>query len=249
MEALIHILVFFIGASVGSFLIVVADWLPLKKSLIYPPSSCPSCEHKLAVLDLIPIFSYIWLSGQCKYCKATIPIRILIVELASGLLFILMYVNYGLSWDFLRVVLYCFLFIVLIVIDMEHKIIPNKLIYPAAIITIVISIFFKPGIISSLIGGGVGFIILLIPALIYKGGMGGGDIKLATLVGLMTGFPVILITIFVMAISGGIVAITLLLMGLKKRKDAIPLGPFLCLAGMIALFWGSDIIRWYFSLL
>jgi leader peptidase (prepilin peptidase)/N-methyltransferase len=146
-----------------------------------------------------------------------------------------------------------------LLIDLEHGILPNKIVYPGIIISIVIaalgSIFgFEPSsiassglrlwIVDAAIGGGVGFALLLLPAILYRGGMGWGDIKLAGLIGLVTGFPLVFIALFLAIIGGGLTAAILLLAKLKSRKDAIPFGPFLSLAAMATMFWGSDLLNW-----
>jgi prepilin signal peptidase PulO-like enzyme (type II secretory pathway) len=146
-----------------------------------------------------------------------------------------------------------------LLIDLEHNILPNKIVYPAMIFAIVLaalgSIFgfeprdiaetgFQLWIVDASIGGSIGFVLLLLPALFYRGGMGWGDVKLAALIGLVTGFPLVFIAMLLGILSGGITAVILLLSKLKSRKDAIPFGPFLALAAMATLFWGKDLLNW-----
>jgi len=145
------------------------------------------------------------------------------------------------------------------VIDLEHKLILNKIVYPAAVVALIISIFLPqpgitdislpwPEIVNGTIGGAVGLVFLLIPALISRGGMGWGDVKMAALIGLVTGFPLVLVALLLGTISGGLVAGILLLLKIKKRKDAIPFGPFLSLATIATLLWGSEILNWYLAI-
>ena len=259
MSSLWLTLSFLLGIIIGSFLNVVADRLPTDKSIISPPSHCPACQHRLLTKDLVPIFSYLWLKGHCRYCGATIPMRSLMVELGIGILFAFLYWHYGLGWELVIAVFYCCLFVALLITDLEHTILPSKIVYPgigAALIAATLgSIFgFEPSVVANsgfelwivdaAIGGGIGFGFLLIVALISRGGMGGGDVKLAGLVGLVTGYPLVFIAMFLAIVSGGLVAAVLLLFKLKSRKDIIPFGPFLCLAAMATLFWGSDLLRW-----
>jgi len=261
MTVLWLVLFFFIGAAVGSFINVVADRLPAGKSIISPPSHCSECQYKIPSRDNIPIFSYLWLRGHCRNCGATIPRRLFWVELGTAILFAFLYWYYGFSWELAMVIFYCCLFIILLLIDMEHNILPNKIVYPGMIIALVIaalgSMFgfeprsivgmgFRLWIIDAAIGGSVGFGLLLLIVLISRGGMGWGDVKLAGLIGLITGFPLILLAMFLAMISGGLTAAILLLLKLKNRKDAIPFGPFLCLAAMVTLFWGSNLLNWIF---
>ncbi len=249
-----------LGTVFGSFLNVCIDRLPAGKSLVYPPSHCEACQHRLSPKDLIPVFSYLWLRRHCRYCHQPIPRRLFWVEVGSGLLFALTYWHYGLSAEFAVTTFYCCLFIVLGVIDVEHKLILNKIVYPAAVVALIISVFLpSPGTIdvslpwpesaNGIIGGAIGFVFLLIPARIYRGGLGWGDVKMAALVGLVTGFPLVFAALLMGVVLGGLVAGILLLLRIKKRKEPIPFGPFLSLATMATLLWGSDILNWYLGLI
>ena len=264
MEIALTVIFALFGIAIGSFLNVCIDRLPAGKSLVYPPSHCDACQHPLSPKDLVPVFSYLWLRGHCRYCHAPIARRPLWVELGSGFLFALIYWRYGLSAEFAVTAFYCCIFIVIMVIDLEHKLILNKVVYPAALAALVILAvdFFLPGqglfadliflpepkILSGIIGGATGFFFFLIVMLIYPKGMGAGDVKMAGLIGLVTGFPLVLIALFIGIVTGGLVAIILLLFKIKKRKETIPFGPFLSLATIVTLLWGSDILNWYLGL-
>jgi len=252
-------LFFLLGTIVGSFLNVIADRLPAGKSIISPPSHCSACQHRLPAKDMVPIFSYLFLRGQCRYCSTPIPMRSLLVELGTGILFTFLYWHYGLGWELAITVFYCCLFVALLITDLEHTVLPNKIVYPGIGVALIVatlgSIFgfepksitdsgFELWIVDAAIGGGFGFGFLLIVALISRGGMGWGDVKLAGLIGLVAGFPLVFIAMFLAIVSGGLVAAVLLLFKLKSRKDAIPFGPFLCLAAMATLFWGSKLLSW-----
>ena len=132
------------------------------------------------------------------------------------------------------------------VIDLEQGIIPNKIIYPGMVVSLIISTVAEPGVVRAVTGGGIGLVLFLLPALIYKGGMGWGDIKMAGLIGLATGFPLVFVALFFSVIAGGFVAGLLLLF---RRKGAIPFVPFLSLATMATLLWGNNILNWYLGLL
>ena len=254
MEIILTVIFGLLGAAIGSFLNVCIDRLPAGKSLLHPPSHCDACQHRLLPKDLIPVFSYLWLRGRCRYCHIPIPRRSLWVEIGSGLLFAFIYWHYGLSVELAVTASYCCLFIVLMVIDLEHKLIPNKIVYPAMVVTLIISIFLPqsgiilppwPETISGIISGGIGFGLLLIPALIYQGGMGWGDVKMAGLIGLVAGFPLVFVALLMGVILGGVVAGILLLLKIKTRKDPIPFGPFLSIATIVTLLWGNNIVNWY----
>lgn len=249
MEAILTVLFFLLGAAIGSFLNVCIDRLPAGKSLVFPPSHCDACQHRLLPKDLIPVFSYLILRGRCRYCRAAITRRILWVEVLSGVLIVFLYWRYGLSFGFAINAFYCCLFIVLAVIDLEHRLILNKIVYPASAVALIIGVFLPhPGIVNGVIGGAIGFVLLLIPALICSRGMGWGDVKMAALIGLVTGFPLVFVSLIMAIVLGGLVAVFLLLLRIKRRKETIPFGPFLSLATVATLLWGSDILNWYLGL-
>jgi leader peptidase (prepilin peptidase)/N-methyltransferase len=269
MEAGFIVIFVLLGMAVASFLNVCCDRLPAGKSLINPPSHCPACQHRLSAEDLIPVFSYLWLRGRCRYCRAPIPRRLLWVEIGTAVLFGFAYWRYGLSIELAIILFYCCLFIVLLVIDLEHRLILNKIVYPALPVALVISIFLPPsqlaringeaaslinnlnlpqlGIAQAAIGGGIGLVVFLLVVIISRGGMGWGDVKMAALIGLVTGY-LLIIALLLAVIVGGLVAGILLTLKIKKRKEAIPFAPFLSLATIVTLLWGSDILSWYLGL-
>ena len=257
MEAGFAVIFVILGMIVASFLNVCADRLPAGQSLVYPPSHCPSCSRRLAVMDLIPLFSYLCLRGRCRYCKTAIPRRVLWVEIATTALFGLAYWQYGLSIALPIALFYISLFMVIIVIDFEHGLILNKVTYPALVIALLLSVFFTiflpevsivPSIARAAIGGGIGFVFFLLVALVSRGGMGFGDVKLAALIGLATGFPLVIVALIMGMLLGGLAAVILLVLKVKKRKQAMPFGPFLAAAAIVTLLWGGDILNWYLGI-
>jgi len=264
MEIILTVIFTLLGIAVGSFLNVCIDRLPSKQSLVFPPSRCDACQRPLSPRDLVPVFSYLWLRGRCRYCRARIPLRILLVEIGGGVLFFLAFWRFGLSAEFAITAIYCCLFLVIMFIDWEHQLILNRVTYPAAIVALIIlgidSLLPAPGILSNLgfipetsilsgiIAGAIGFIFFLIVLLINPKGMGMGDIKLATLIGLITGFPLVIIALLIGILIGGLVAIILLTLRIKGRKDIIPYGTFLALGPIVTLLWGKEIFDWYMGL-
>jgi len=246
-----------LGLAVGSFLNVCIDRLPRNESIVNPPSHCPVCQQKLAVKDLIPVFSYLRLRGRCRYCQAAIPRRLFWVELATGLIFAFLYWHYGLSPELGVMAFYACLFIIIFVIDLEHGLILNKVVYPGMVVALLLALYPWPWLNDSIVmrvayaalGGAIGFGIFLLIAVISRGGMGWGDVKLAALIGLATGFPLVFFSIIMGAILGGIVAVALVIAKKRKRRQTIPFGPFLALAAMITLLWGSNILSWYLGLM
>ena len=251
---IIYIVIFgLLGAAIGSFLNVIIDRLPANKSIVSPPSSCDACQHRLSWPDMFPIFSYLFLRGRCRYCKAKIPQRVFWVELGTGLLTALLFWKFGWKPILAAAIVYSAVLIAIAVIDLNHQLILNKITYPFLLIALVVN-FLVPNLYSwhnllfGLLGGAVGFLILFVPALIYRKGMGLGDVKMAALIGLMTGFPNVIVAVFGGIILGGVMAIILLLFKKKSRKEGIPFGPYLSLATIITFFYGSNIIHWYLHL-
>jgi leader peptidase (prepilin peptidase)/N-methyltransferase len=256
-EILLIFLFALLGLAVGSFLNVCIDRLPQNKSIVLPPSHCEACQHKLAAKDLIPVFSYLRLRGHCRYCQAAIPRRLFWVELATALIFALFYWHYGLSAELGVMIFYACLFIIIFVIDLEQGLILNKLVYPGMVVALLLALLPQAGLAQQIttrvanaaLGGGIGFGIFLLIALVSRGGMGWGDVKLAALIGLATGFPLVFFAIIMGAVLGGIVAAALVIAKKRTRREAIPFGPFLALAAMITLLWGSNILSWYLGLM
>lgn len=254
MEAAIIVFFCLLGMIIASFLNVCIDRVPAHQSLVFPPSHCTACNRRLAFIDLIPIFSYLWLRGRCRYCGAAIPRRILWVELGTTALFGLACWRFGLSVELAIALFYSCIFIVLMVIDWERGLILNRIVVPAMVAAIVISAIFSiflpdieivPFIGRAAAGGGIGLALFFLIVIVSRGGMGWGDVKLAALIGLVFGFPLFFVALLIGVILGGVVAALLLLLKVKKRKEAIPFGPFLALASIITLLWGSGILDWY----
>lgn len=235
-----------LGLAVSSFLNVCIDRLPERGSIVSPPSHCPACGRRLAPFDLIPLLSYILLRGRCRYCGAPIPRRVLLVESTTGLLFALLWYRYGFSLWLLLGTLYACFFIVIFFIDLEHHLVLNRVMYPAIVVALLV-IPFAPGHSAKelLLGGLIGFALLFLIASIYPAGMGMGDVKLATFIGLVVGFPSVFVALLFSFVAGGLVGGSLLLTGLKGRKDPIPFAPFLAAGGMVAMLYGKEIMDWY----
>ena len=230
-EKLLGVFVFVLGLIVGSFLNVVIFRVPNGESIVRPPSHCGNCGTRLRSIDLIPVVSYIILKGKCRYCKASISMRYPLVELFTGVLFYMGYIFLGLNWEILFYFIYVSLLISITMIDFDHQIIPDGLVIFGFIISIVenivnvgllgIDIRIMDNIFGLLAGGG----IFLIIALVSKGGMGGGDIKLMALLGFIFGLESIIMIAMIAFIVGAIISIVLLITKIKTRKEPIPFGP------------------------
>ena len=235
-----------VGVVVGSFLNVCIDRLPHKRSIINPPSHCPGCQKRIPAYDLIPVLSYVILRGRCRNCGESIPVRVLIVEILTGMVFILVWIRFGLIWKSLPIYLISSLLIVITFIDIEHKKVLNLLVVPGIILGLLTAVVLHlDDFWTYLIGGLVGFGVLFLIALIAPGSMGMGDAKLILFLGLITGFPEILAVLFIAFVVGGITAGVLLALKKIDRKDPIAFGPFLALAGFIVLLYGNQILNWW----
>lgn len=263
------LILFIIGICFGSFLGVLVDRLPKNESFLTSRSHCDFCKHKLTFLDLIPLFSFIFLSGECRYCKHKLSPFYPIIELTTGLLFVLIYLtlvsNQILSPKSLIIDLPFYLFIVSFLItifftDLKYGIIPDKIIFPSLLVTfawLIINYFFGIQvqalqvdqflIVNHLISSlGTGLFFILVPYLFYlvtkKEAMGGGDIKFAFLMGLLLGFPKVIIALYIAFLTGAAISIILILWQKKSfSKGTIPFGPFLVCGTLISLFWGEII--------
>ena len=237
-----------LGTVIGSFLNVVADRLPRGISIVSPPSQCPHCGRRLKPLELIPILSYLLLRGKCITCKAYIPIRIMFVELGTGILFGLIWQRYGLSLDTLLGCLFASFLITILLIDLEHHRILNVMTYPAYIIALVtLPLIFQRDLIEVLAGGALGFTLLLIITLIKPKGMGMGDVKLAALIGFVLGYPSVLLALFLSFTVGGLISGVLLIAKVIGRKDQVAFAPYLATGGILTMLYGQEILSWWFS--
>jgi leader peptidase (prepilin peptidase)/N-methyltransferase len=264
----VNFIVFLFGLIVGSFLNCVIYRLSLPnfslKSLsgLKNRSYCPHCKHLLSWQDLIPVFSFIFLKGKCRYCQKPISLQYPIVEISTGLIFLLIF-NFQLpsvveeiylfAFNFLNLIYYWTItsfLIVIFVYDLKHYIIPDQVIYPAILVSgiwyLVSGIFFNLytlDTIYSAIGAAVFFLAIV---LISRGKwMGVGDIKLSFFMGLILSWPNILFALFLAFFIGAAVGIGLIISNKKTLKSEIPFGPFLVTGTFLALFWGNELISWY----
>ncbi len=252
MDLFILIYIIILGILIGSFLNVVAYRIPREESISYPPSHCPNCNYRLKFYDLIPIFSYIALKGKCRNCKSRISIKYPIVELITGLLFVFTVYHFGLSFEALQYLIIIGFLIPVFIIDLEHSIIPDGLnigILVVSIFSVLIQIYTGDKVWSDLINHGLGLLLgggfFLLIAMVTNGAMGGGDIKIMGALGFLFGVKNTLLLMFLSFVIGGVLSLILIGLKIKTRKDYIPFGPFICIAAMITIFWGQEILQWY----
>jgi leader peptidase (prepilin peptidase)/N-methyltransferase len=242
------------GLVIGSFLNVVAYRVPLGRSVVSPPSACPECGHAIRWHDNLPVVSWLLLGGRCRDCEARISARYPLVEAATGALFVGTFLVIGSVWVLPAYLLFVAASVVLVLTDLDHKRIPNRILYPATVAAAVLlaagaaadgTLSFVP---RALAGGGIYFGLLLVIALLARGGFGMGDVKLAFLLGTFLAFQsweTLWSGIFLAFVIGGVVSLLLLVTKRKGRKDAIPFGPPLIVGAWVALVWGQQLVDWY----
>ncbi len=245
----IYILVFLIGAAIGSFLNVCIHRIPAGGSIIFPPSHCPSCKTGIKFYDNIPIISYLLLRGRCRQCKSSISFRYPLVESINGIGYMLLTYEFGVGWTAFAYALFISSLLVLTFIDLSHQILPDLITLPGIIVGLIAASSVLPaGMINSIIGVLLGGGAFYLVAVISRGGMGGGDIKLIAMIGAFLGWRDVLLTIFIGALTGSLVGIFLMLFKGKKRKDPIPFGPFLAAGAIISVFLDRELFIWYINL-
>ena len=250
MEVMYAFLFLILGLVLGSFYNVVGLRVPLKQSIVFPNSHCPHCRKELGPFELIPVLSYLFLGGKCKNCKTPISILYPFIELLTGLLFMYAYLYFGFSNELVVSFLLISLLSIIIVTDLKYMLIPNKILLCFLVYFIIYRIIspLDPWWNPYVAGAGVSLFLLLV-AIISKGGMGGGDIKLFFVIGIALGFPNVLLTFFIASIIGAVVGIIGIFLGRIKKRQAIPFGPFIALGALLSLFYGEQIMQWYFHIL
>lgn len=243
---------FIAGAIIGSFLNVVIYRMPRQISIVTPGSHCPRCEEPLKWYDNIPLVSYLILRGQCRKCGLPISMRYPTIELLSAVLWLAAAMYFGLTWSVVPAVLFISSLIAIFYIDLDHYIIPNVIVFPVAAVglgmNIAISLtsdntnnsFWQPWYVY-LIAGSAAALFFFIVALLYPGGMGMGDVKLAGMLGFFLGsaiFPALFLAFLIGAVTG----VYLIAAGKKGRKSRIPFGPYLAIGALIALFYGHRLL-------
>ena len=244
----------FLGLLIGSFLNVVIYRFPRRESVVLPASHCPHCNHQIKRWENIPVLSYLYLRGKCSSCKAAISSRYPLVEILTGLVFYLTYVKYGLSWDLLVFALFGALLISIAFIDIDHLIIPDSMLVLGLIPGFYLWFSRGAGLpLTQLIGFfglGLAFLaIRFIGTLVFKKeAMGLGDVKFAAMAGWVQGWDLSIVSMFLAFFSATLLFTMLIPIGVIKRKQEVPFGPFLCLGIWLGMMWGREIIDWYLSL-
>ena len=258
MEYIIKLYIFIIGITFGSFFNVCIFRIPNNQSISNPPSHCYNCNTRLKSLDLVPILSWTFLKGKCRHCGQNISIRYPLIELLTGILFVLIYNVYGLDIITINYLVLTSLLIIITFIDIDHYIIPNGIIIFGSIFALLFNltgqgIGLKDSILGAVICGGVMLILIhLIELIVKKEVMGGGDIKLFAMIGLFLGLQGGLLTIMISIYVGAIYGIIIIVVSKIRKKEynsMIPYGPFIAVGALITTLYGNDIINWYINML
>ncbi|MGH2435905.1 MAG: prepilin peptidase [bacterium] len=236
--------VFVIGAALGSFLNVVIYRLPRAESLVRPRSRCPHCRAAIAPRDNIPILSYVLLRGRCRACRKSITPRYVLVEATTAVLLTALWLREGPTIQFAAAALFALMLVPIFFIDLEHRIVPNAISYPGTLLGLLLAVPQGRLLDALLTATGAALFFLLI-ALASRGGMGGGDIKLAAMMGAFLGWPAIAFALLVAFTMGAAVGVYLIATGRRSRKDAIPFGPSLAAGAVAAWFAAAPVIAWY----
>lgn len=253
---LLFIIAFITGLVIGSFLNVCIYRLPRNISIVIPSSRCPVCNMPIRAVDNIPVLSYIFLGGKCRECKTKISLRYPVVEILNALLYVLILWRFGIGWHTPVYFILCSSLIVITFIDIDFQIIPDIITIPGILIGLIAGsvLLFDPfmrnsilGFKSSFIGFVMGGTIYYVIAIMSKGGMGGGDIKMMAMIGSFTGWKSVLMTTLIGSFTGSLFGLFLILFKGKGRKTKVPFGPFLAFGTIITLFYGQELLNFYLN--
>ncbi|WP_186429414.1 A24 family peptidase [Clostridium sp. BSD9I1] len=243
-----YLIIFIFGTIIGSFLNVCIYRMPKNQSIAYPPSHCTNCNNNLKPYDLIPILSYILLKGRCRYCREKVSERYPIIEFLTGILYVLVYVKYGIAIDAIKYIIMVSILIVIGMIDLDT----TNIYFKTTLVGFIVAVTFLAihayrglPVMNYIYGGIIGGGTLALIILITKGGMGWGDAEICFVCGLFLGLELTLLMLFLSFVIGSVIGLALIALKKKTRKDYVPFGPFIVLASIITILWGQGIITWY----
>ena len=233
-----------VGLLVGAVLNLLADVMPHKTRLRLP--RCVHCDVPRQPTAWLTTTGYVLHRGRCPSCGASLQRRGVLTELATAIIFALIYDGYGPTGHMLLLSAYMAILVLVTVVDLEHRLVLNRVIGPAILLALVASPF-TPDLTwqQALVGGLVGFSFFYVIAMIKPGAMGAGDVKLALFIGLFTGFPVVIVALLIALFAGGLISLFLVATRIRSMRDYIPYGPFLVIGGVYALFWGQPVVDDY----
>ena len=254
MTALVAVVCGVFGLAVGSFLNVVIYRVPRKESVVRPRSRCPGCGTQLAERDNIPVLSWLLLRGKCRTCGEPISARYPLVELLTGVLFVSVALRFGADWVVPAYLVFFASLVAITFIDLEHYIIPNRIVYPTIFISVPLLVLAAAlqdewgNLGRAAIGAAAAWTFLLIVHLIQPRGMGFGDVRLSFLLGLFLGWldlRHVALGLFLGFLLGALSGLALMVVRRRGRKDHIPFGPFLAAGAVVAVLYGYQLLAWY----
>ncbi|WP_163971633.1 prepilin peptidase [Oceanobacillus halotolerans] len=237
---------FLFGLIFGSFFNVIGLRVPENKPFANDRSACPHCGHTLAWYELIPVLSYIFQLGKCKHCYTKISFLYPAIEVLTGFLFMFSFMKFGFDMELVIALLLVSMLVILLVTDITYMLIPNKIL-----------LFFLPLFVfmrvivpldpwwSPIVGASIGFVIIMVVILVSRGGMGAGDMKLFTVLGVVLGTENILLAFFLSCMIGAVIGVVLLVVGAIDRKQPVPFGPYIVVATLVTYFYGDLLRNWY----
>lgn len=255
-----YVIVFVFGAAIGSFINVVIYRIPAEESLLWPPSRCPHCHHRLKRRDNVPILGWLWLRGRCRHCRSPISRRYPLVEAITGGLFLATFWQFGPTWQTVGGWVWLSWSLALAFIDLDTFLLPNALTQSGLVLGLAFQTFLRAGggslpaavqgFITAVVGMVVGlwlFDLIGLAGLLLAGKtvMGGGDGKYAAFLGVWLGWQGVLLSSFIACALGAFIGGAAIALGVLRRGNPIPFGPYLALGGLVTLFWGDRLIGWY----
>ncbi|MGG5462969.1 prepilin peptidase [Clostridium sp. B9] len=245
------ILFFLFGTIIGSFLNVCIFRIPAGESIAFPPSHCGNCKKNLKPIDLVPVLSYLFLGGKCRYCKNKISIRYPLVELLTGFLYFLVYIYYGISFLTVKYIVLITFLIVISLIDYDTQDVYAVTTYPAIILGFVFALvgkfYFGESLTNYILGFAIASLAIFLVSKLTGGAMGSGDIEIHAIAGVFLGWKLAIINIFLSFIIGGLLAVISILFKKKKRGDYIAFGPAIGISTILLIFLGNLIVPIYFG--
>lgn len=235
-----------LGAVAGSFLNVVVHRLPRGESLVTPRSRCPRCETPVHPRDNVPVLSWLLLRGRCRHCSESVSVRYPLIEILTAALFVAVAVARGLDLELVVLLPFAAMLVAVAAIDLEHRIVPNRIVVPMAVYGVAASALVRPGELPELLVAGAGaFLFFLLAALAHPAGMGMGDVKLAAVMGLYLGVSIAPALLIAFAAGSGVGLAIMVRKGAAARKTGVPFAPFLALGGLVGLLVGPELVDLY----
>lgn len=246
-----------LGLIFGSFGTVAAWRIPRRESIVAGRSRCPSCGNTITAIENVPVLSWVFLRGRCRHCGNPISVRYPLIELTTGILFALAAAKFGWSVETFVFAAFFWVLVVLTVIDLDHKLLPNRVVYPAfvvgwaGLVAAAIADGTTDRLLDAAIGAGIFGGTFFVIALVAPRGMGFGDVKLAFVLGTFLGYTrlgLVPLGMFLAFLSGAVTGVAVMLRGRGGRKMQIPFGPFLALGTVVAIFAGDPLLDAYLGL-